>query len=363
MASEEAAQIINQADKSDDNTYMSVHVQQKTEQNMVLKRSPVVRDVTSGFAQISSTSQLMRRKMTILVPNSLEKTISLEALNPSKSGQSFANMSNHDYENMALININREAFKPGQPSQVSHWRTYSNMADGNHDESCAYDRMKYYDIYPLSKEMKEQLYRSLTPLSTAATMASSDSVASTTDTYEPIENFDNSGSAVVTLIHHDGDKISTRQITSMQSLQEVLSKHEKIPMDDPQDRPDLYILAPMRLLSPIIEESACNNTASDYNSLNKSLMTVISEIVNKTGPTYAAPVAAAQVAHVGADGRFAESIESTSSLVHTIEEIRNNSLCNLYYTTANETKPVKTSNCKAAPQVPPRYFDEFFKSQ
>ena len=51
-------------------------------------------------------------------------------------------VSNHDYENMALININRNTDlaasgagllggngntrKPG----VSHWRSYSNMADG-----------------------------------------------------------------------------------------------------------------------------------------------------------------------------------------------------------------------------------------
>ena len=77
--------------------------------------------------------------------------------------------------------LNQQTSQP-----VSHWRTYSNMADGKHDESSAYEKQKYYDIYPLSKEMKEQLYRSLTPLSTAATMAS-ESVASN-DTYEPIGN-------------------------------------------------------------------------------------------------------------------------------------------------------------------------------
>ncbi len=42
---------------------------------------------------------------------------------------------------------------------------------------------------------------------------------------------------------------------SMESLREVIRKHEKVPMDDPQDRGDLYLLAPMRLLlSPIAEE-------------------------------------------------------------------------------------------------------------
>ena len=68
----------------------------------------------------------------------------------------------------------------------------------------------------------------------------------------------------------------------MESLKEVLHKHEKVPMDDPQDRADLYILAPMRLLSPILEESSLDrdqNRTANNTDLNKSLMTVISEII------------------------------------------------------------------------------------
>ena len=196
-----------------------------------------------------------------------------------------------------------------KPVAPTHWRTYSNMADGNHDESGAYEKQKYYDIYPLSKELKEQLYRSLTPLSTAATMAS-ESVASN-DTYEPIENYDY---GTVTLIHHDGDKLSTQRITNMECLKEVLNKHDKMPMDDPQDRPDLYILAPMRILSPIMEESELTQNAQD---LNKSLMTVISEILlNKTYANHT------NVNNANPDGHFADSIESTSSLVHTIGNVQ-----------------------------------------
>ena len=128
----------------------------------------------------------------------------------------------------------------------------------------------------------------------------------------------------------------------MESLKEVLHKHD-FTMDDPQDRPDLYILAPMRILSPIMEESEAQT------DLNKSLMTVISEILLHKNPnqTYANQT---QNQNQHPDGQFADSIESSSSLVHTIEEIRNNSLCNLYYTT--EMKPV--SKNKAAPQVPKR---------
>ena len=50
------------------------------------------------------------------------------------------------------------------------------------------------------------------------------------------------------------------------------------------------------------------------------------------------------------DGQFADSIESSSSLVHTIDVIRNNSLCNLYYATPGKEKPVN----QPAPQVPKR---------
>ena len=58
-----------------------------------------------------------------------------------------------------------------------------------------------------------------------------------------------------------------RRINSMESLREVIKIHEKVPMDDPQDRPDLYILAPMRLLSPIMEESALTTNKTCENAL------------------------------------------------------------------------------------------------
>ena len=36
-----------------------------------------------------------------------------------------------------------------------------------------YSNLAFCDVYPLTRAMREQLYRSLTPVSTAATMASS----------------------------------------------------------------------------------------------------------------------------------------------------------------------------------------------
>ena len=39
----------------------------------------------------------------------------------------------------------------------------------------------------------------------------------------------------VTLIHHDGNQVSTvKQIVSMEGLKEILHKHEKVKLDDPQ---------------------------------------------------------------------------------------------------------------------------------
>ena len=178
------------------------------------------------------------------------------------------------------------------------------------------------------------------------------------DTYEPIENYDSV--AAVTLIHHDGDKLSTRQITSIESLKEVLHKHEKVPMDDPQDRGDLYILAPMRILSPILEESTEQNCRE--NDLNKSLMTVISEILQPTNRQNSVLNSNNTVTNNTVsypDGHFQDSIESTSSLVQIIEEIRNNSLCNLYCADLLQKQPQQKNKIKnqPAPQVPRRNND------
>ena len=44
--------------------------------------------------------------------------------------------------------------------------------------------------------------------------------------------------------------------------------HERVPYDDPESRGDLYILAPMRLLTPVIEETDSDITRSKlYQSL------------------------------------------------------------------------------------------------
>ena len=375
-----------------------------------------------------------------------DKTIPLEVLNPNMEAGGYnmrnnSNLASHDYENLALININRSALG------VSHWKTYSNMADEDHDNSISYDRsrkvhlnntnhsttsteqrntdyssLNYFDIYPLSREMKEQLYRSITPLSTAATMASdSQTNVSDSDTYEPIEtyalNMGRNDSTVtadrtcysacsstehkvpvpLTLIHHDGRQVSTRQIVTMESLKELLGKHENVPMDDPQDRGDLYLLAPMRLLTPILEENESEITGgltarSHEEDFNRSVMTVISEMLtnhSKNMMLYQSIMSEKQtqkmsnsqdstlVQHsldndsigpcdaIGShpDGQFQDSVDSASStLVQTIEEIRNHSLCNLYFYSSasladgnhliNDVGVINPNNNGAAPQVP-----------
>ena len=370
-----------------------------------------------------------------------DKTIPLEILDPSLSNPCDNNtrrnpaLASHDYENLALININRGAMN------VRHWKTYSNMADEEHDNSVSYDRAKklnmtthsassadphnadysslhYFDIYPLSRQMKEQLYRSITPISTAATMASDTQTNVTdSDTYEPIETYAiNMGQedttlkskpehhrtystcslsetkvpVPLTLIHHDGRQVSTRQIVTMESLKEILSKHDNVPMDDPQDRGDLYLLAPMRLLTPILEETESEITGgltaqSREDDFNRSVMTVISEMLtnhsknmmlyqtilsekqNQTlNKSQYLPCTQVSMENesigtfdgVGShpDGLFQDSVDSASStLVHTIEEIRNQSLCNLYFYSSSAMRDdgnVKTNNNGAAPQVP-----------
>ena len=377
-----------------------------------------------------------------------DRTIPLEILNPSLQNASYnirqnsSNLASHDYENLALININRGGIG------VRHWKTYSDMADDTHDNSVSYERAKqeqlnntqhstsskdrrhadysslhYFDIYPLSREMKDQLYRSITPISTAATMASDSQTNITdSDTYEPIEtyaiNMDHekvigtnmsghhrtysNGSlgepkvpVPLTLIHHDGRQVSTRQIVTMDSLKELLGKHEKVPMDDPQDRGDLYLLAPMRLLTPILEETESEMTGgtttqqSRENDFNRSVITVISEMLtnhSKNMMLYQSILSENQNNQIGSrsqnstamqystdndsiaptdgfgsnpDGQFQDSVDSASStLVHTIEEIKNQSLCNLYFYSSalvgeGDSNEIRSfNNNGAAPQVP-----------
>lgn len=383
-----------------------------------LKRSPVVKDVTgdpNGSNKLTGpltiiipniSHQAFARSSHALSDNLSDKTIPLDVVNPALSTpQRNAPLPFHDYENLALININRAPL-----GGISHWRTYSDMANDKHDESTAYEKKKmlhsdysnfgslqYYDIHPLSTELKEQLYRSLTPLSTAATMASdSSNNVSDSDTYEPIEaaegylssnsfqpnKFKLAENNSVTLIHHDGQKVSTQQILSLDNLKEVLKNHNNIPMDDPQDRGDLYLLAPMRILSPILEESESGDYASRISSgqnqapseiyqsldLNRSIMTVLSEVLSTK--SYNPRLVEQQLIQdqLRPSSSILDNETTSSTLVHTIEEIRNNSLCNLFFSSFTDTptkvspgdqnassfKPNPENNNGAAPQVPPR---------
>ena len=58
-------------------------------------------------------------------------------------------------------------------------------------------------------------------------------------------------------------------------FRETLMSHERVPYDDPESRGDLYILAPMRLLTPVIEETDSDITKS---RLYQSLASVHSQV-------------------------------------------------------------------------------------
>jgi len=408
----------------------SIHTPKRPQRDL-LKRSPVVKDVT-GFATISSTQTALQNQtslpqdttascdkgkerlhapLTIIIPNISnqaftksssqspdkwsDKTISLDILNPEHGPPDISSFSSHDYENLALVNINRAPLGP------QHWRTYSDMATSRHDDSTKYDKSRlnftsssdysnysnlaFCDIYPLSKAMKEQLYRSITPVSTAATMATSPDVSdinsdmNSNHTYEPIETAsqafsydgDYSSNIPVTLIHHDGHRVTANKIVSLDSLRETLHSHEKVPYDDPESRGDLYILAPMRLLTPVIEESdseltrskiyqtlsnASRSTFGNYSDVDNSIMSIISEVLTvRSAEQSKLPRSISRMTNQS-DLRLStieEDIVDTNSLLSTIEEIRNNSMCNLYNSSFNDPNTtLKGPNC--VPQVPPR---------
>ena len=249
-----------------------------------------------------------------------------------------------------------------------------------------YSNLAFCDIYPLSRAMKQQLYRSLTPVSTAATVATSPEISdvasdlNSNHTYEPIEtaaqafsahgDYSSAASNIpVTLIHHDGRRVTANKITSLDTLRETLHAHEQLPYDDPENRGDLYILAPMRLLTPIIEEtdseltrnkiyqelstvSRSSAAAADYSCVDNSIMSIISEVLSVRNVNQS-KISLNQTNT--SDLRFltgCENIVDTNCLLSTIEEIRNNSMCNLYSTSFTEPPPPAAP---AVPRVPPRH--------
>lgn len=228
-----------------------------------------------------------------------------------------------------------------------------------------YSTLAFCDIYPLSKAMKDQLYRSLTPVSTTATMASSLDTSDSNHTYEPIETAQemsrNVHSAPLTLIHHDGRKVTANRIVSLETLRETLHQHESVPFDDPESRGDLYILAPMRLLTPVLEESDSDLTRSKlyqslasmstnsqmYSDMDTSIMSIISEVLNVRSEQRSQRTLISDRSQPKLPPIEEDSLD-TCSLLHTIEEIRNSSLCNLYYSSSSDlSKPT-------VPLVPPR---------
>ena len=259
-----------------------------------------------------------------------------------------------------------------------------------------YSNLAFCDVYPLTRAMREQLYRSLTPVSTAATMASSPertSIASdlnSNHTYEPIETASQMFSASgdygtgsssdipVTLIHHDGRRVTANKITNIDTLRNTLSAHEQIPYDDPENRGDLYILAPMRLLTPIIEETDTELTRNkiyqelsvmsrstqgdrNYSDVDASIMSIISEVLSVRNPgNYSSMNLEATTNRSDLKILTAgENIVDTNCLLSTIEEIRNNSMCNLYSTSFNDPhrnlEKELISTVVPAPRVPPRH--------
>ena len=204
--------------------------------------------------------------------------------------------------------------------------------------------------------MKQQLYRSLTPVSTAATVATSPEISdvasdlNSNHTYEPIEtaaqafsahgDYSSAASNIpVTLIHHDGRRVTANKITSLDTLRETLHAHEQLPYDDPENRGDLYILAPMRLLTPIIEEtdseltrnkiyqelstvSRSSAAAADYSCVDNSIMSIISEVLSVRNVNQS-KISLNQTNT--SDLRFltgCENIFDTNCLLSTIEEHR-----------------------------------------
>ncbi len=154
------------------------------------------------------------------------------------------------------------------------------------------------------------------------------------------------------------------------------------------------MLAPMRLLTPILEEpsdygditkhtestlySRASNIPPHHNhhhqqqqlqqpQLARSILSVISEILNNSGNTSASAASNTSMSPKKSFDWTANSNASQlnltsnrrsfagSSLVHTIDEVKNRSMCNLFFASdCSDDTSSSSSNNAAAPQVPPR---------
>ena len=133
----------------------SIQTPKRPKQDL-LKRSPVLRGVTGESSERGR--ERLHAPLTIIIPNISnqaavrapsqpaaaspdkwsDKTISLDILNPgtAAAGPDISALACHDYENLALVNINRAPLGP------THWRTYSDMANSRHDDSTKYEKSK-----------------------------------------------------------------------------------------------------------------------------------------------------------------------------------------------------------------------------
>jgi hypothetical protein len=83
----------------------------------------------------NSSSNIKSNRSSATSPDKWsDKTIPLDILNPESGPPDISGFAGHDYENLALVNINRA------PLGGHHWRTYSDMATGRHDDSTKYEK-------------------------------------------------------------------------------------------------------------------------------------------------------------------------------------------------------------------------------
>merc|ERR1719234_2297805 len=115
----------------------------------------------------------------------------------------------------------------------------------------------------------------------------------------------------------------------------------------------------MRLLTPIGEETESDITgrsktyqslstqSKEYSDVDQSIMSIISEVLNARGND-SMPRSISQ----SVQQPLTSDAVDTNSLLSTIEEIRNNSMCNLYYNGGEKAATVQPS---LVPRVPPRH--------
>ena len=183
-----------------------------------------------------------------------------------------------------------------------------------------YSNLAFCDIYLLSRAMKQQLCRSLTPAATVATSPEVSDVASDLKASSAHGDYSSAASNIpMTLPHHDGRRVTTRDPAREQGR----PPHPGANAAPHPHHPDSE-LTRNKIYQELSTVSRTSAAATDYSCVDNSIMSIISEVLTVRNVNQS-KISLNQTNTIVSDFRFltgCENIFDTNCLLSTIEEHR-----------------------------------------